>query len=487
LKQHFLETNNLFNPSEYFGGLNITNLSDSQGDERLEEMFYDYLPTEQEERIDLGKIFENNYNFAKESTRENKENGSNTNEPLHIKEFSTSNQNIQKNTFLKKSIKASSTSILSSTLQPNIISNKLKKAQNSKENTLSINKSNVLNLAPEISGASTPSTFKLKDMFNLTSSTGSNFKARLDSKSSQRKTPDSTNSHFKTEKSLESDRVIKNFETNSLRQSQDIKNSFRSLLNPSSVRKPTKSTNAAQKNKSLVHDTQKNKSLALGGEKKGSLKNSFVDKHFSPRVDLDKINLNQKLENYRAKSKSSERGLNSTKERKFDKNFSSFTQNTLQDEEYDTIYKSYNLMPRPRTANPSFVEEHQTPLIKGIVSPKIAKTPNMTYIKPASAKECGGTEEKKVTHSNPLKFLNDFIQKTKITHSSSSNHLKMPKTSTFSESKPQILSRGNSKNKQENRELKNTVKNSLIQQGVNPHNYTSFQSAKRLFGNKPSK
>jgi len=56
LKQQYLENNKLFNPTEYFGGLNVSNLSDNPSDKRLEEMFYDYLPTEQEERDNYGKM-----------------------------------------------------------------------------------------------------------------------------------------------------------------------------------------------------------------------------------------------------------------------------------------------------------------------------------------------------------------------------------------------------------------------------------------------
>ena len=49
MKQQFLVNNNLFNPTEYFGGLEISDLEDHTADQRLEDMFQYYLPTEAEE------------------------------------------------------------------------------------------------------------------------------------------------------------------------------------------------------------------------------------------------------------------------------------------------------------------------------------------------------------------------------------------------------------------------------------------------------
>ena len=48
-KQSFLESNNLFDPSKYFGGLDVPDLEELIPDDRLKDMFLEYLPTEMEE------------------------------------------------------------------------------------------------------------------------------------------------------------------------------------------------------------------------------------------------------------------------------------------------------------------------------------------------------------------------------------------------------------------------------------------------------
>ena len=48
MKQQYLETNRLFDPSKYFGGLNIKDLEEEIDDQRLDDMF-EYVSTEQEE------------------------------------------------------------------------------------------------------------------------------------------------------------------------------------------------------------------------------------------------------------------------------------------------------------------------------------------------------------------------------------------------------------------------------------------------------
>jgi len=55
-KQQFLENNNLFNPTKYFGGVEVTSLEDHVLDQKLDYMFLDYLPTEMEEQSDNGKF-----------------------------------------------------------------------------------------------------------------------------------------------------------------------------------------------------------------------------------------------------------------------------------------------------------------------------------------------------------------------------------------------------------------------------------------------
>lgn len=51
-KQTFLADNNLFDPSKYFGGLEVPDLDEPIPDERLTDMFLEYLPTEMEEEAE---------------------------------------------------------------------------------------------------------------------------------------------------------------------------------------------------------------------------------------------------------------------------------------------------------------------------------------------------------------------------------------------------------------------------------------------------
>jgi len=48
IKQQYLVNNNFFDPTDYFGGLEVENLGDQIPDQRLEDMLF-YLPTEMEE------------------------------------------------------------------------------------------------------------------------------------------------------------------------------------------------------------------------------------------------------------------------------------------------------------------------------------------------------------------------------------------------------------------------------------------------------
>ena len=49
IKQQYLVNNNLFDPADYFGGLEVSNLEDNMTDQRLFDDMLFYLPTEMEE------------------------------------------------------------------------------------------------------------------------------------------------------------------------------------------------------------------------------------------------------------------------------------------------------------------------------------------------------------------------------------------------------------------------------------------------------
>jgi hypothetical protein len=134
----------------------------------------------------------------------------------------------------------------------------------------------------------------------------------------------------------------------------------------------------------------------------------------------------------RSRTKSAEKNKEK-KDKDLNKIIFSLTQNTTVEDD-DNVYKSYKAISRPKTANPSFVEDPNL-YIKNLTSPKICKTPQIEAAKTPITYKIEGHDDKKFVYSNPLKFLHDFMNKSKINHSSSSNHLKMPKKSTFIESK----------------------------------------------------
>jgi len=47
----------LFNPAQYFGGIEITNFEDHALEQKLDHMFMEYLPTEMEEKSEYGEFF----------------------------------------------------------------------------------------------------------------------------------------------------------------------------------------------------------------------------------------------------------------------------------------------------------------------------------------------------------------------------------------------------------------------------------------------
>lgn len=57
-KQSYLESNNIFDPSRYFGGLEIEDLDELIPDERLDDMFLEYLSTEMEENEEGNSFLE---------------------------------------------------------------------------------------------------------------------------------------------------------------------------------------------------------------------------------------------------------------------------------------------------------------------------------------------------------------------------------------------------------------------------------------------
>ena len=152
----------------------------------------------------------------------------------------------------------------------------------------------------------------------------------------------------------------------------------------------------------------------------------------------------------RSKAKSSERYKESKsipRSRRDPKVFGSFTNGLTTEEESEVLLKSYNTLSRPRTANP-FPPEENSYILKGILSPKLSKSQVSKFKPNKGDKKADRSIEQKVQSLNSLKFLNDLLNKRKISYASS-DHLRMPKKPTFLETKVNSptgqFSTGNSK------------------------------------------
>lgn len=428
MKQNFLEKNNLFNPTKYFGGLVISDLANYSPDKRLEEMFDEYLPTEEDVCNEEDKnAMSNSQKIPGGQNCQSKNNSKSNPKAFFGKK---NNMTCSKSFQLSKDM------------------NTLKPSENNKK---------VNQLLAQTSAE------KLKFLFkdNINEKNPNNFKKNTSLLNSKGSINLSTNDTH-TEKYIESSRIVESSNNQKLGYHKP----------PKSKMNENKTTNG----KNLTEGINKLKNEKI-------IPSKLLGSSLSPR----NISINNKLTKLkgREETQSAERKIeNERNKRTKDKNFFSFTQNTLPDEEGDSNYNIINQdYPRPKTANPSFIEE-ATPLIKSILSPKFCKTPQIETNKSlgSSIKQ----DDKKILTTNPLKFFNDFLNKSKHSNINSSNHIKMPKKYTFTESK-QNESNNNSNygNKLKQDKEKTLVKTNIQVNNSNIHGcFSNISSAKRLFGSK---
>ena len=193
-----------------------------------------------------------------------------------------------------------------------------------------------------------------------------------------------------------------------------------SLINPIKSLNLVPSSKSEQQNKlSLENSSSKNFNY------KGTPTTPFQVKPEKSRVITKSTDRNKE-------SKSSER------RRKIQKNFSSFTGTLSTEEETELMFKSYcntntnaNTLLRPKTVATPCSEDNNY-VMKGILSPKLNKsvvTKQISNSNNVPVVRCE-KEQEKPQSSNSLKFLNDLLNKRKIS-CSSSDHLRMPKKPSF--------------------------------------------------------
>ena len=192
--------------------------------------------------------------------------------------------------------------------------------------------------------------------------------------------------------------------------------------NSQSFLNPTKSLNLVSSNKS---DSQNKFSLETY-----SSKHALIQKGTPSQTPFQ-----VKLEKSRTITKSIERNKeskSSDRSRKVQKNFSSFTGTLNTEEETEFLFRNHsNTKPfsRPKTASIVGIEENNY-ILKGILSPKLNKSLVGKQVNPGPVMKCEKEREEKPQTSNSIKFLNDLLNKRKIS-CSSSDHLRMPKKPSF--------------------------------------------------------
>lgn len=191
----------------------------------------------------------------------------------------------------------------------------------------------------------------------------------------------------------------------------------------------------------------------------------------------------------RSKTKSSDQtqaSQNLRRNRKGRKNFSSFNSTlTTEDEQPEFLFKSFNTLTRPQTSQTVTIDDNNY-VLKGILSPTVTKSLVSKGINSSKTPKNGQKAGDKPQPVNPLKFLNDLLNKRKIS-AGSSDHLRMPKKPTFLENKTgsPVAQIGPKHTKTPSKsdlfEARITNQVNKKAQGVNASNYASANSFKNLF------
>jgi len=440
IKQQYLVNNNLFDPADYFGGLEVSNLEDNLTDQRLFDDMLFYLPTEMEE------VHQEHDNFLKERSKKNESNipkkvESSYKLPTHNKTPSIAKVEATKNIPKVYPETTKENKEIQFTDNPCYILNShaKSKAESDKDSiqstSASVKLKNKFNTSSQKAklNSSTNSSQELKSvasgLFKRKITSESNNKENKEDQAGSRnklssstiKTPSLQDSKGCFRKAFESNANKRSLNTSS--QNNKTEKSFSNQNRSFASSSMNKSLSSIQANK-LEFQTKQGNSEELPIKKKINKRVMSVCK---PKVE------NQS--SIRSKTKSIDRNKemkanNNNRSRDVQKNFSSFNGTLNTEEEGDFLFKSYNALTRPRTTN-NVQNEENSYVLKGILSPKVNKSliggkPNLNKTQKKPEK----VVEQKGQPSNPLKFLNDLLNKRKISYSSS-DHLRMPKKPTF--------------------------------------------------------
>lgn len=272
----------------------------------------------------------------------------------------------------------------------------------------------------------------------LKSVTGGLFKRKITSESNNKENKEDQESRSKLSSSTAKSAGLQ--DSKGFRKAFDTSANKRSL-NTSAQNKTEKSFQQSNPNRSFASI---NKSLSsiqtskLEFPNKAAVANS-EDLPIKKKINKRVMSVSKpKVENQslvRSKTKSIDRNKEmksgASRSRNVPNNFSSFNGTLTTEEEAEFMFKSYNALSRPRTAT-NVQNEESSYVLKGILSPKVNKsliakpTLNKTQKKPEKVAE----QKAQPSNPNPLKFLNDLLNKRKISYSSS-DHLRMPKKPTF--------------------------------------------------------
>jgi len=439
IKQQYLVNNNLFDPADYFGGLEVSNLEDNFTDQRLFDDMLFYLPTEMEE------VHQDHDNFLKERSKKNESN----NIPKKIE----SSYKLPSHNKTPSMAKAEATK--------NILKIYPETTKENKEIQFTENPCSILNShakskaeSDKDSIQSTSASAKLRTKFTtssqkskLNSSTNSSqeLKSVANGLFKRKITSESNNKENKEDQAGPRNKLS----SSTIKSSglQDNKGCFRKAFESNAKRSLNTSSQNSKTEKSFSNQNRSfasssiNKSLSSIQANKLEFQNKQVTSEELPikkKINKRVMSVSKpKVENQssiRSKTKSIDRSkemkANNNRSRDVHKNFSSFNGTLNTEEEGDFLFKSYNALTRPRTTN-NVQNEENSYVLKGILSPKVNKSliggkPNLNKTQKKPEK----VVEQKGQPSNPLKFLNDLLNKRKISYSSS-DHLRMPKKPTF--------------------------------------------------------
>ena len=290
------------------------------------------------------------------------------------------------------------------------------------------------------------------------------------------------------------------------RNSQEIKGCFKTVLdlNSNSVRQKSANTSFIRNNRSSVQGsfssqnqsfTNQPKSMGSVQSIKAESQNPVLIGSISIKEEVTQSQSSNKPGNIkngaqhgtRSKAKSSERYKESKsipRSRRDPKIFGSFTNGLATEEESEVLFKSYNTLSRPRTANP-FPPEENSYILKGILSPKLSKSQVSRFKQNKGDKKADKAVEQKAQSLNSLKFLNDLLNKRKISYASS-DHLRMPKKPTFLETKVNSptgqFSTGNSKTFHKNDLLDLKIAPQIKKaQGIHCYNVSSSSCSQKHY------